>query len=121
MNSNLKNFALWVVILLLVVALFQLFQSPNKSAGAREIDYSVFTTEVDTGRINKVTIHDNEITGSYSNGTQFQTYAPDDPNLISRLEAKGVAIAVEPEPKGCLLYTSPSPRDRTRSRMPSSA
>ena len=24
-------------------------------------------------------------------------------------------------PKTCLLYTSPSPRDRTRSRMPSSA
>ena len=24
-------------------------------------------------------------------------------------------------PRGCLLYTSPSPRDRTRSRMPSSA
>ena len=23
--------------------------------------------------------------------------------------------------RGCLLYTSPSPRDRTRSRMPSSA
>ena len=26
-----------------------------------------------------------------------------------------------PNIKGCLLYTSPSPRDRTRSRMPSSA
>ena len=26
-----------------------------------------------------------------------------------------------PAPEGCLLYTSPSPRDRTRSRMPSSA
>ena len=25
------------------------------------------------------------------------------------------------ENEGCLLYTSPSPRDRTRSRMPSSA
>ena len=25
------------------------------------------------------------------------------------------------DPKHCLLYTSPSPRDRTRSRMPSSA
>ena len=25
------------------------------------------------------------------------------------------------DPEGCLLYTSPSPRDRTRSRMPSSA
>ena len=27
----------------------------------------------------------------------------------------------ESEGVGCLLYTSPSPRDRTRSRMPSSA
>ena len=26
-----------------------------------------------------------------------------------------------PQGRGCLLYTSPSPRDRTRSRMPSSA
>ena len=26
-----------------------------------------------------------------------------------------------PDLKTCLLYTSPSPRDRTRSRMPSSA
>ena len=25
------------------------------------------------------------------------------------------------DPNACLLYTSPSPRDRTRSRMPSSA
>ena len=29
--------------------------------------------------------------------------------------------ALKPHRKGCLLYTSPSPRDRTRSRMPSSA
>ena len=32
---------------------------------------------------------------------------------------KGAAKA-DPMPN-CLLYTSPSPRDRTRSRMPSSA
>ena len=38
----------------------------------------------------------------------------------STLEAVtyGVALAKQ---LGCLLYTSPSPRDRTRSRMPSSA
>ena len=29
--------------------------------------------------------------------------------------------SVDPTAWGCLLYTSPSPRDRTRSRMPSSA
>ena len=30
-------------------------------------------------------------------------------------------LAASWDNKGCLLYTSPSPRDRTRSRMPSSA
>ena len=38
---------------------------------------------------------------------------------IERAEKYGIgAITVT---NGCLLYTSPSPRDRTRSRMPSSA
>ena len=32
-----------------------------------------------------------------------------------------VAAALQEFPMDCLLYTSPSPRDRTRSRMPSSA
>ena len=31
-----------------------------------------------------------------------------------------IVLSVDP-PQTCLLYTSPSPRDRTRSRMPSSA
>ena len=31
------------------------------------------------------------------------------------------AVALEKLGPACLLYTSPSPRDRTRSRMPSSA
>ena len=37
---------------------------------------------------------------------------------MSAVVQAGRAIAVG---HGCLLYTSPSPRDRTRSRMPSSA
>ena len=31
------------------------------------------------------------------------------------------STSADAEIKDCLLYTSPSPRDRTRSRMPSSA
>ena len=42
-----------------------------------------------------------------------------------RRKVGGVAELTESDPKAevytCLLYTSPSPRDRTRSRMPSSA
>ena len=32
-----------------------------------------------------------------------------------------LAALIPDQNKSCLLYTSPSPRDRTRSRMPSSA
>ena len=35
-------------------------------------------------------------------------------NILKEIIKAGVTV-------GCLLYTSPSPRDRTRSRMPSSA
>ena len=35
--------------------------------------------------------------------------------------AKGSAVTYSGVPSGCLLYTSPSPRDRQKSRMPSSA
>ena len=56
----------------------------------------------------------------------FQGFAQDDPDLIDpvliklqgRIISAGDSSAV---PYACLLYTSPSPRDRTRSRMPSSA
>ena len=42
--------------------------------------------------------------------------------LAKRVRKLTVLLSVPMEPnKDCLLYTSPSPRDRTRSRMPSSA
>ena len=40
--------------------------------------------------------------------------------VVDKLEEEESEILEEQE-KLCLLYTSPSPRDRTRSRMPSSA
>ena len=39
---------------------------------------------------------------------------------ISAVE-KDVSVTILTKDMPCLLYTSPSPRDRTRSRMPSSA
>ena len=44
-------------------------------------------------------------------------YTQSDATTVERL-AEGIVTV---SPQSCLLYTSPSPRDRTRSRMPSSA
>ena len=46
-----------------------------------------------------------------------------DPTIVGRNGSPSLVWKVTLGPRGgsCLLYTSPSPRDRTRSRMPSSA
>ena len=42
-------------------------------------------------------------------------------NAITADNSEWVAVKVGLASGGCLLYTSPSPRDRQKSRMPSSA
>ena len=49
-------------------------------------------------------------------------------NIQAQEESEWVVVLDDPRParlqgwlRNCLLYTSPSPRDRTRPRMPSSA
>ena len=50
----------------------------------------------------------------------FETYLPEYAAMYDKLPIS--AFLSEPElPDPCLLYTSPSPRDATLSRMPSSA
>jgi cell division protease FtsH len=97
MNQNFRNFALWAIIALLLIALFQLFSNGAQTAGAREVPYSQFLSEVETGRVESVTIQGQRITGQYNDGsTPFQTYAPEDPQLVSRLEARDIQITASP-------------------------
>jgi len=92
MNANLRNFALWVIIVLLLLALFTLFQNPGQRAQSREITFSQLLTDVDQGRVRDVLIQGPEIHGTFQDGQSFQTYAPNDPTLIQRLYGKGVQI-----------------------------
>ncbi len=92
MNANLRNFALWVIIVLLVLALFTLFQSPSQRQAAQDISFSQLLTEVDQGRVREVVIQGPEIHGTFTDMKPFNTYAPNDPTLIQRLYGKGVQI-----------------------------
>jgi cell division protease FtsH len=96
MNSNFRNFAIWVFIGLLLVALFNLFQSPGVHVRGNEISFSQLLADVDGGNVQDVTIAGNQITGHYSDGRNFQTYAPNDPGLVDRLNKKGVKITAKP-------------------------
>jgi len=90
-----RNLALWVIIALLVFALFNLFQGPSTQAPEGE-SFSDFLTAVEAGNVQEVVIQGNNITGRYRNGGTFSTYAPDDPTLISKLNERGVRIKAKP-------------------------
>src|ERR1700758_3794908 len=97
MNANLRNFALWVIIVLLLLALFTLFQNPGQRTTSQDISFSQLLNEVDQGRVRDVLIQGPEIHGTYTDGRSFQTYAPSDPSLIQRLYNKGVQITARPQ------------------------
>ena len=96
MNNSFRNFFIWVVIGLLLIMLFNVFQNPNRSAVNTEISFSDFLERVDTGDVASVTIAGNQITGQFRDSNKFQTYAPNDPNLVEKLQKSGVTITAKP-------------------------
>jgi cell division protease FtsH len=93
---NLKNLMMWGVIVLLVVGLFNLFKNPKRSTEINTIPFSTFLEEVDNGRVIEVEIIGNGINGRLADGSEFSTYAPNDPNLVEKLTSKNVNITASP-------------------------
>ena len=92
-----KNLAMWAIIVLLSVGLFNVFQNPDKIKSAKNnIAFSEFLSEVDDGRVVEVVIQGNNINGVLANGTNFKTYSPNYPNLVEKLSDKGVNIVATP-------------------------
>jgi cell division protease FtsH len=99
-NNLGKNLALWVIIGLLLLALFNLFQQPSGRTGQVGIPFSDFVAEVANGQVREVTIKGNQISGFYTDGRGFSSYAPNDPNLVERLTKRGVVIKAVPRDDG---------------------
>ena len=95
MNFN-RNIALWLVIALLVFALFNLFQGTAQRGQELPLAFSDFLTSVEAGDIRDVTLQGSGITGHYRDGRNFSTYAPDNANLVPILTKYGVRISALP-------------------------
>src|ERR1700722_13643203 len=100
MNANYRNFALWVIIFLLVLALVTLFQSPGQKSPSSEITFSQLLSDADAGNVRDVTIAGPEISGHMKDGRTFQTYSPNDPGLVQMLYKKDVTITAKPPSDG---------------------
>src|SRR5450432_3999371 len=92
-----RNLALWVIIALLLVVLFNLFQPGVSHTNSTQIAYSDFITEVNGGRVRDVVIQGRTVSGQLNDGRTFQTYTPEDPALVKTLTDKNVRVIAKPE------------------------
>jgi cell division protease FtsH len=100
MNNRLspfyKNIALWLFITLVMIFLFNYFNTTEHARGKSAINYSRFLDLVKTEKVTKVTLQGEEISGELTDGKAFKTYSPADPDLVKLLQSKKVEITAKP-------------------------
>jgi cell division protease FtsH len=99
MKNFSKNIALWIIIGLLLVSLFNLFQNSSNNRSSSKIPFSDFLAATEAGNISEVNIIGNHVEGYLDDGRPFTTYSPNYPNLIDKLNENGVKISAEPANK----------------------
>ena len=94
MNPFYKNLALWIVITLMMIMLYNLFNQQHLAE--TNISYTEFLAMVDSERVSNVVIQGQELYVTDSNRNHFKVYAPQDSDLIKILREKGVTRASPP-------------------------
>ena len=95
--NNLRNLALWIVIALLLVFLFNMFQGTGPHTTAAAISYTKFNEEVVAGQVRKVTFQGDQVKGEQTNGQPFVTTVPaNDSTLWPTLKEHNVESTVTP-------------------------
>jgi len=95
MNARMRNLALWIVIGLFMILLFNLFNVSSR-APETEMIFSDFMAKLDKGEVNEVTIKENDIRGVLKDGSKFRTYTVNYPDLVKILRDKNVRITARP-------------------------
>ncbi|WVH09579.1 MAG: Cell division-associated, ATP-dependent zinc metalloprotease FtsH [Fluviibacter phosphoraccumulans EoVTN8] len=102
MNNNLfRNVAIWVVIGLVLMTVFNQFN--NKQAAQNSVEYSQFIEEVKDGKISKVVMEGRTLKATTTDGKKVTSYAPSDIWLVSDLLKSGVKIEAKPEEEPSML------------------
>ena len=98
MNQFYKNLAMWLIIIATMVMLFNLFSHPQMPQ--EKMAYSDFIQAVENGGVAEVTIQGNTVYGKLKDNKEFIALAPQDPDLIKTLRAKGIKITAKSEEQG---------------------
>jgi cell division protease FtsH len=93
--GNARSIAFWVVLLLLILALFNLFSGGQTSMTSSTVSYSDFVTSVNKGDISQVTLDGEDVTFRGRDGKTYSTIKPSGTDLTETLISKGVSVTAK--------------------------
>jgi len=93
--SNARNIAFWVVLFLLILALFNLFSGSGTTLQSREITFSEFVNSVENGEVGQVTLDGEQIRFRGSDGQDYLTIKPEDAGITDLLIKNNVPVRAE--------------------------
>ncbi len=101
--GNARNIAFWVILLLLILVLFNLFSGTTMTGTDRAVSYTEFMQRVDTGKVTQVTIDGERALVTGSDGSRYSTVVPTDATLSDKLVAKGIDVSARPQQSSGLM------------------
>ncbi|HQU67852.1 MAG TPA: ATP-dependent zinc metalloprotease FtsH [Albidovulum sp.] len=97
--GNARNIAFWVVLFVLILALFQLFGNGQSTMNARTLSYSDFVQKVDSGEVSAVVMDGEQIQVQTKDGQTYVSIKPQgeqlNQELVDNLIAKKVSVRAE--------------------------
>ncbi|OWY37576.1 cell division protein FtsH [Xenophilus sp. AP218F] len=108
MNNIGKNIAIWVIIGLVLMTVFNQFTKRQDTQN--QLEYSQFVSDVESGKVQSLTIEGHPLRGQWlkgklTDGSAFATYAPYDPQLIDDLIKNNVRFSAKPEEEPSMLMS----------------
>ncbi len=92
--GNARNIAFWVVLFLLILALFNLFSGSGNTLQSRELSYSEFVESVESGRVTSVTL-DGEQVRFRRGDTDYVTIKPEGTEVTQLLLDNDIPVRAE--------------------------
>lgn len=103
--NNFKSVAIWLVVALVLMTVFNQFNTRQQMSSQAQLDYSQFLDQVKQGQIAKVTIEGRTLKATTIDGKRITSYAPSDLWMVSDLLKNGVKIEAKPEEEQSFLMS----------------
>ncbi|MEQ8896283.1 MAG: ATP-dependent zinc metalloprotease FtsH [Roseovarius sp.] len=95
--GNARNIAFWLVLFLLILALFNLFSGSGSTLQSKQIRYSEFVEAVEDETVSQVTLDGENVRFRGTDGQDYVTIKPEDAELTPMLIENGIPITAEPQ------------------------